>query len=138
MVLRMMKKELQPIANPQGTRSLDQDTATEKTSVVAGRLVLGVAPQLVNRRISRCTENVCESLLTSGSLNSSGNCCVSQQVHLPSQQGNVLWPSSIFRIFCMKRIFGHYGGRVAPKVENCRRNVGTSTSSFCRRHGEGP
>ena len=60
-----------------------------KTSVVAGRLVLGVAPKLVNRRDCRCTENVSESLLTSGALNSSGNRCGSQQVYLPSQQGNV-------------------------------------------------
>ena len=49
------------LCKPQGTSSLDQATASEKTSDVAessGWLVLGVAPQLVNRRTCRCTENV--------------------------------------------------------------------------------
>ena len=49
------------LCNPQGTSSLDQDNASEKTSDVAespGWLVLGVAPQLGNRRTCRCTETV--------------------------------------------------------------------------------
>ena len=49
------------LCNPQGTSSLDQDTASEKASDVAessGWLVLGVAPQLGNRRTCRCAENV--------------------------------------------------------------------------------
>ena len=46
---------------PPGTSSLDQDAASEKTSDVAessGWLVLGVTPQLGNRRNCGCTENV--------------------------------------------------------------------------------
>ena len=79
-----------------------------------------------------------ESTLSTGTLNSSSNCCGSQQVHPRPHQENVLRASSVFRIFCMKGICDPFGARVASRVEICRRNVGTSTSSFGRRHGVGP
>ena len=119
------------LVNPPGTSSLEQENASEKN--LRRRLVVWMVGPLCFTATGKSTNlsmyrKCAETSMSSGSLNSSGNCCGSQQVHPRPQEGDVLRASSVFRIFCIKGISGPFGARVASRVELCRRTVGTSTS----------